>query len=277
MKNINSFKKFESLVDDKIQLLQDLSLELEDAGLQVEVINGTHTHLLRDPRVTIHSGSKYSSDYKKYIIMRITDDNELFNADLYFTDTIQDFIETLKSYGMNPRGMSGGRNFALIKFDKWGKMTGSYFKSNPIIESLEEDLILEDIEMILSELDDYNLNFTVKTQYAYINNDQKHLIIISIDSEKLQSLIDEEDDEEYIKLIDGGSRINSENIDIIEQCVSYLKSKLKPFGKNILDDLDVNFLQNSNNRRWFTYSYPRFINYIKSGNSVKKLKFSFIK
>lgn len=135
MKNINSFKIFESLVDDKIQLLQDLSLELEDAGLQVEVINGTHTHLLRDPRVTIHSGSKYSSDYKKYIIMRITDDNELFNADLYFTDTIQDFIETLKSYGMNPRGMSGGRNFALIKFDKWGKMTGSYFKSNPIIES----------------------------------------------------------------------------------------------------------------------------------------------
>lgn len=265
---INTFKIFESLVDDKIQLLQDLSLELKDAGLQVEVINGSHTHLLRDPRVTIHSGSKYSSDYKKYIIMKITDDDDLFNADLYFTDTIQDFIETLKSYGMNPRSMSGGRNFALIKFDKWGKMTGSYFKSNSIIESIDQDYILEDIKTILLELDYYNLKFT-------INNDQKHLIIINIDSEKLESFIDEEDDEEYIKLIDNGSRINSENIHIIEQCVSYLKSKLKPLGKK--DDLDVNFLQNSNNRRWFTYSYPRFIHYIKSGNSVKKLKFSFVK
>jgi hypothetical protein len=35
---------------------------------------------------------------------------------------------------MNPRSMSGGRNFAIIKFDKWGKMTDKYFKSK-IIES----------------------------------------------------------------------------------------------------------------------------------------------
>lgn len=266
MKNINSFKKFESLVDDKIQLLKDLSLELEDDGLQVEIINGSDAHLLGRyyPR-----GASIMNKDRKYIIMRITDDNELFNADLYFTDTIQDFIETLKSYGMNPRGMSGGRNFALIKFDKWGKMTGSYFKSNPIIESIEEDLILEDIEMILSELDDYNLHFT-------INNDQKHLIIVNIDSEKIHSFTDEYGEEYDVMRSDGGI-INSENIYIIEQCVSYLKSKLKPLGKNILDDLDVNFLQNSNNRRWFTYSYPRFIHYIKSGNSVKKLKFSFVK
>jgi hypothetical protein len=125
---INSFRQFESLVDNKIQLLQDLSLELQDVGLQVEVINGSHTHLLRDPRVTIHSG--YSNDYRKYIVMRITDDNELFNSDLYFTDTIQDFIETLKSYRMNPRGMSGGNYFTVFKFDKWGSMTDGYFKSS---------------------------------------------------------------------------------------------------------------------------------------------------
>jgi hypothetical protein len=269
MRNINSFKKFESLVDDKIQLLQDLSLELQDVGLQVEVINGSHTHLLRDPRVTIHSGSRYSNDYKKYIVMRVTDDNELFNADLYYTDTIQDFIETLKSYGMNPRGMSGGNHFALFKFDKWGKMTDKYFKSK-IIESLDYDYIIEDINMILSEFEDYKINFV-------INNDQKHLVIITIDSESIHSFTDNEDGEEYDVFRDEGGRINSENIHIIEQCVSYLKSSLKPLGKNILDDLDVHFLQDSDKRRWLTYSYPRFIHYIKSGKSVKKVKFSFIK
>jgi hypothetical protein len=269
MININSFKQFESKVDKKIQLLQDLSLDLIDKGLQVEVINGSNTHLLRDPRITIHSGSRYSDEYKKSIIMRITDDNNLFNADLYYTDTIQDFIETLKSYGMNPRSMSGGNHFAVFKFDKWSKMTDSdYFKD--ISESIDYDDIIYDVKMILSEFEDYKINFV-------INNDQKHLIVITIDSESIHSITDGDDSEEYDVFRDDGGRINSENIHIIEQCVSYLKSNLKPLGKNILDDLDVHFLQDSDKRRWLTHSYPRFIHYIKSGKSVRKVKFSFIK
>lgn len=135
MKNIKSFKIFESLVDDKIQLLQDLSYELKDVGLQVEIINGSNAHLLKP---VIWEDNKD----RKYIIMRITDDKELFNTDLLFTDTMQDFIETLKSYGMNPRGMSGGRNFAVIKFDKWGKMTGSYFE--PIKETVQNKYSIYD-------------------------------------------------------------------------------------------------------------------------------------
>lgn len=124
----------------KIQLLEDLSLELKDAGLQVEIFNGTNTHLIRDPRIHIHTNSRYTQDYnsskgKKYIIMGITDDNNLFNADLYFTDTIQDFIETLKSYGMTPRSMSGGNHFAVFKFDKWSKMT----KSTYLYEGFQKD------------------------------------------------------------------------------------------------------------------------------------------
>jgi hypothetical protein len=125
----------ESRVDDKIQLLKDLSLDLQDKGLQVNIINGKDGHLLRDPRVAVQTNSRYSSDFKDYIIMIVTDDDNLLNTDLYYTDTIQDFIEDLKSYGMNPRSMNGGRNFAVFKFDKWGKMTSSYFESNPIIES----------------------------------------------------------------------------------------------------------------------------------------------
>jgi hypothetical protein len=269
MIHLTKFKIFESKVDNKIQLLQDLSLELKDVGLQVEVINGSHAHLLRDPRVTIHSGSRYSNDYKKYIVMRVTDDNELFNADLYYTDTIQDFIETLKSYGMNPRSMSGGNHFALFKFDKWSKMTDSdYFKK--ISESIDYDDIVSDVKMILSEFEEYKINFKV-------DDGQRHLINISIDSESIHSITDDDDGEEYDVFRDEGGRINSENIHIIEQCVSYLKSNLKPLGKNILDDLDVHFLQDSDKRRWLTHSYTRFIHYIKSGKSVKKVEFSFIK
>lgn len=154
MKYLKKYKLFESMVDKKIQLLEDLSLELKDAGLQVEIFNGTNTHLIRDPRISIHTNSRYTQDYKKYIIMRITDDNNLFNADLYYTDTIQDFIETLKSYGMIPRGMSGGNHFAVFKFDKWGKMT----KSSYLLESFQKDTAY------IHEYDIYNWFEDLKAQ-----------------------------------------------------------------------------------------------------------------
>lgn len=157
MKYLKKYKLFESLVDKKIELLEDLALELKDAGLQVEIINGSHLHLLRDPRLHIHTNSRYADDYKKFIIMRVTDDNEKFNADLYYTNTIREFIETLKSYGMKPRSMSGGNHFAVFKFDKWGHMTNSPVirESNNDIEFSDEvNEISDDIEDILLELSD---------------------------------------------------------------------------------------------------------------------------
>lgn len=167
MKYLNSYKLFESLVDKKIQLLKDLSLELEDAGLQVEIVNGSHSHLLRDPRVSIHTGSRYTDDYKKFIIMRVTDDNERFDTDLYNTEIINDFKETLKSYHIEPRSMSGGRNFCVFKFDKHGHMTNS-----PVIRETYEmtdfDKEVREVEAnindILLELNDLHIttscNFT---------------------------------------------------------------------------------------------------------------------
>lgn len=163
MKYLNSYQLFESLVDKKIQLLKDLSLELEDAGLQVEIVNGSHSHLLRDPRVSIHTGSRYTEDYKKFIIMKVTDDNERFDTDLYNTEIINEFKETLKSYHIEPRSMSGGRNFCVFKFDKHGHMTNS-----PVIrESYEmtdfdkEVRTIEDnINDILLELNDLYITTT---------------------------------------------------------------------------------------------------------------------
>jgi hypothetical protein len=156
MKYLKKYKLFESLIDKKIQLLKDLALELEDAGLQVEVINGGFWWLLRDPRVSIHTGSRYTDDYKKFIIMKVTDDNERFDTDLYNTEIIDEFKETLKSYGMNPRSMSGGRNFCVFKFDKHGHMTNS-----PIIrESKSNREILDNIEEIFREIED--IGFSVE-------------------------------------------------------------------------------------------------------------------
>jgi hypothetical protein len=150
MKYISEYKIFESMVDRKIQLLEDLALELKDAGLQVDIINGKDHHLLRDPRISIHTTQRYTNDLNRYIVMRVTDDNNVFNADLYYTDTMQDFIETLKSFGMNPRSMSGGNHFAIFKFNKWGGMTDStYLKS--IKESVTEDEMHNNIDYPIYE------------------------------------------------------------------------------------------------------------------------------
>ena len=162
MKYLKKYKLFESLVDKKIQLLKDLALELEDSGLQVEVINGSHSYLLRDPRLS----TRWSSDHKTFIVMKITDDNERFDTDLYNTEIIDEFKETLKSYGMNPRSMSGGRNFCVFKFDKHGHMTNS-----PIIrESKSNKEVLDNIEEIFREIED--LGFKVESHKNIDGSDE---------------------------------------------------------------------------------------------------------
>ncbi len=126
------FERKETLVDKKIQVLKDLSLELEDIGLQVEIVNGNHTHLLRDPRITIHTNTRYSNEYKNYIIIKITDDNNILDNNLTNNHIIDDFIDSLKSYGLGWRSKSGGDNFCIIKIDKWGKRSGYFNQPKPL-------------------------------------------------------------------------------------------------------------------------------------------------
>lgn len=221
MKHLKTYKIFESLVDKKIQLLKDLSIDLQDAGLQVEVINGSHSYLLRDPRISIHTGSRYTDDFKKFIIMRITDDDNKFNADLYFTDTIQDFIETLKSYGMNPRSMSGGNHFAVLKFDKHGHMTNSpivresakteimkYKYSKEVLD--ECDSIIADIEDMLLEVKDSGL--FVKVGYTPMT--------LACREESPKIWID----------IDGTLDLYNSNADEIKISTDRIKEYVKTFG-----------------------------------------------
>jgi hypothetical protein len=177
MKYLNTYKIFEAtLVDKKIQLLRDLALELQDIGLQVEVINGSHSHLLRDDSRT----RKWSGLDNIFIVMRITDDNKKFDTDLYNTEIIDDFKETLKSYGMNPRRVSGGRNFCVFKFDKHGKMTNS-----PIIrESNSNKEVLNEIEEIFREISD--IGFRVE----YYNHLSSNRSVLPSDGELLKIYIE---------------------------------------------------------------------------------------
>lgn len=134
-----------------------------------------------------------------------------------------------------------------------------------IKESIDYSDIILDVKDILQELEDDGFNVLVV--------EHPHIIIINIDN-KIHYSVTEDDDEVYDYVKEGNKFIGPDNIHIIEQCVSYLKSKLKPLGKNILDDLDIHF---SKGKRWFSSSYPRFIHMIKNGDNISSLKFSFIK
>lgn len=242
MKHLRPYALYESLVDKKIQLLKDLALELQDVGLQVDIINGSKSYfyLLRDPRVP------YTDDYKKFIILKVTDDNEIFDTDLYNTDLIDDFKETLKSYGMNPRGMSGGRNFCVFKFDKHGSMTNSPIiyervsKETKIFESNDRvllkikyseeviskcDDIISDIKDMLLELSDVGLFTQVGyTPMTLVYRDDSPKIVVEVQGNSL--LCDHNEDD-----------INS----TFERIKDYTKSKgyVTGFGSWDRDNIKV--------------------------------------
>jgi hypothetical protein len=244
MRHLETYKIFESLVDKKIQLLKDLAIELQDAGLQVEVINGSHSHLLRDPRVSIHTGSRYTNDYKKFIVMKVTDDDNKFNADLYFTDTIQDFIETLKSYGMNPRGMSGGNHFTVFKFDKHGSMTNSPIVRESKIFEAKKSLVddyLSKIDATRQDVIDVfqgiiDLGFNPKFKLSYIDkNGRAKEEKTSGQETPLLTIKFESSREKYI----GGS-VRFDNLDYLENLYHSLAMFMSMYKDkcNIEYDLD---------------------------------------
>lgn len=110
MKNIKSYKLFESLVDQKVQILKDLTLDLQDLGLLVEIWKeGKTIHLfIQDEK----DDSSLSSD-------------NYYEENLYDKEFISEFDKNLKSYGMNYRSKKGGSDKIWYEFDKWSKMTNS--------------------------------------------------------------------------------------------------------------------------------------------------------
>jgi hypothetical protein len=125
---ISNWQKFnEGLkIKSKISLLEDLSLELSDLGLKVDIWNGTW----RD-----NGGSFGGVDYDNYrnigtdtpsksIIMLIEDIESVLDVDNYYENELKDkqeildFEETLKSYGMTPTIKTGFSDKVYLFFNK---------------------------------------------------------------------------------------------------------------------------------------------------------------
>jgi len=107
-------------IQAKIDLIKDLSLELTDIGLEVEIHNGTW----RDKQIG------HILDASKCIIMFVKDISSKYLSlsktenDLFHKKEILDFEETLKSFKMNYRAKSGnGQDGVIFYFDKQGNMS----------------------------------------------------------------------------------------------------------------------------------------------------------
>jgi hypothetical protein len=160
--NFNESISRPSKVDAKIDLLQDLSMDLRDMGLSVEIWNGTK----RDDRFKSGDFEEIIGDrdsllpirrdsfkQSKSIIMSIDSHN---NPNLYDSEEILDFEKTLKSYGMNYRRKTGapmnsdhGGSSVYFFFDKQGNMTNSDMikESRKEIPKFDENTFKGDTEL----------------------------------------------------------------------------------------------------------------------------------
>lgn len=122
MKYLKKFNEELSNVDKKVELLEVLSLDLLDLGLQVII----HNNKICDNFVDSEWTRFYAASDK--ITLFISDKNNLILGEpIHKSKEILDFIEKLNNYGMKYRSMSGGDEFLYFTFDKWSKMTNTKF------------------------------------------------------------------------------------------------------------------------------------------------------
>lgn len=121
----NEAKVYGSKIQSKIDLLKDLSLDLTDMGLKIDIWNGSW----KDDHH--YGGSLSSHPASKCIIMMIEDIDSVLDEENYYENELKDkkeilnFEETLKSYGMRIRRKTGFSDKVYLMFDKQGKMTDS--------------------------------------------------------------------------------------------------------------------------------------------------------
>lgn len=139
-----------------------------------------------------------------------------------------------------------------------------------IKESIDYSDIIQDIKDILLELKDDGFNVKVVEYTDIINININNNLTIN--------------DDEFYDYSKSSNKlfISKNNIHIIEECIDYLKYKLKPSGKynpsfptSTLDSLDVHFVTSENQHLCF--SYPKFIFYVKHGMDIRNLKITFTK
>jgi hypothetical protein len=132
----NEAKVYGSKIQSKIDLLKDLSLDLSDMGLKIDIWNGAWRDNGSGFGLTSENGTpeEAKAEYEmpsKSIIMMIDDIDSVLDNDNYYENELKDkkeildFEETLKSYGMRPRRKAGFSDKVYLFFDKQGKMTDS--------------------------------------------------------------------------------------------------------------------------------------------------------
>jgi hypothetical protein len=129
-----------SIVQRKMDLLDNIFLELYDEGFDYKVIKGSGNYMY----IPIFTDQSLDiTFYPNNVSMGTSQKTGLFKSFLpynliyvvvtkevrRFSDSdekkLDSFTKRLKEMGMSTRGGVGGHNFRIFSFDKWGSMTNS--------------------------------------------------------------------------------------------------------------------------------------------------------
>ena len=119
-------------VSRKIELLKDITQEMSDDGLTIDISSDYIPYGIRSTKYskTPSYYSKSQQGLRPIIKLEITDlskidikniaANRVYDPKLYDSEVIKDFEETLKDIGLQYRSKRGGDNFVEYYFDKFG-------------------------------------------------------------------------------------------------------------------------------------------------------------
>lgn len=254
-------------VDQKIRLLQDLSYDLTDIGYRIKISNGSDLYTLhrldffkspRNPNLYFNYFYDRDENLSKYIFMIIINP-KYKNTSISEIPEVIEFIETLRSYGMNPRSNWSGDDWCCLKFDKWSKMTDS-----PLIEKFIQDDTEDDSDVMAR----YQI-FEADATYAF--HFCETTVTNMTDIKKLIKIYNET----YIKNKDwDGGPVNKEFLNFYIDRYPYIRYRAhNPFRPNIIlristPDYGTLFLGFSIKNKTCCY---------RNWGSIKPTKFSSVK
>ena len=258
MRYLKTYKLFESYFkSDFIDDIKDLTLDLSDEGFEVYVHEVDYTP-------TDKSGS----------IKAIAVD--LKPSNMFSWSDIKDSVERIEEYCWR-KDEGYEIDVEVVSDDEFIDL--NQFISIYGSEEIESEisLLIYSVKDYLEKYGDYGMNESIDTIREYIND-----ILLPL-----------EDDGFEIKIQDTGTStsffignnpngyITQSEIKVVEHLYNYLTEMgYKPYGKNILDDLDINFEVFSKNfknlKNTKTMMYKRFIHFLENTDSkVNWIKFSF--
>jgi len=280
MRYLKTYNIFESsssgkFSEDMVNDIKDILLELSDEDIDISNIKEINYNpplvdgKIEALNIDIHSNSFFTWDDIKDAILRLEEylwrfgSGYRFDVEVTRDDDWMSLSRFIDVYG-GEEFTKPGISLLIYSEEDYNKLDGDL---DDLLESTKEYKrykdIISDAKYILAELEDDGLKVD-------IIEDDLGIIKFKIDS-RFEYYEPSLDDDTYIK--QGDNLIGPSNIHIIDQCISYLKSELKPIGKNIYDDLDIYFT--TTGRRKKVNSYPIFKNFIENGNEVLEIKFTF--